>query len=53
MRKPELEAKVYEDRIKKGGYLVAVHLTDAYDQKDIRDILKRNHLEDISAVTEK
>jgi len=50
---PELEAKVYEDRIKKGGYLVAVHVSDPHRQSDIRDIMKRNHLEDISAVTEK
>jgi len=49
---PELEAKVYEDRIKKGGYLVAVHVSDS-DHKDvIRDIMKRNQLEDISSVTE-
>lgn len=50
---PELEAKVYEDRIKKGGYLVAVHVNDNNRSKDIREILKRNRLEDISAVTEK
>lgn len=50
---PELEAKVYEDRIKKGGYLVAVHVNDDNRSKDIREILKRNHLEDVSAVTEK
>ncbi len=50
---PELEAKVYEDRIKKGGYLVAVHVAEGYDAKNIREVLKRNNLEDISAVTEK
>lgn len=49
---PELEAKVYKDRIEKGGYLVAVHVSDS-DHKDvIRDIMKRNQLEDISSVTE-
>jgi hypothetical protein len=50
---PELEAKVYEDRIKKGGYLVAVHVAEGYDAKDIREVLKRNNLEDISSVSEK
>jgi uncharacterized membrane protein len=50
---PELEAKLYEDRIKKGGYLVAVHVNDQNESKDIREILKRNRLEDVSAVTEK
>jgi hypothetical protein len=50
---PELEAKVYEDRIKKGGYLVAVHVAEGYDSKNIREVLKRNNLEDISSVSEK
>lgn len=50
---PELEAKVYEERIKKGGYLVAVHVANGDQDKVTRDVLKRNHLEDISAVTEK
>lgn len=50
---PELEAKVYEDRIKKGGYLVAVHVTDSDRTKDIKEILKRNNLEDVSSVSEK
>lgn len=49
---PELEAKLYEDRIKKGGYLVAVHVSDHKRQSEIRDILKSNHLEDISSVSE-
>ncbi len=50
---PELEAKVYEDRIKNGGYLVAVHVSDSDRTKEIRAILERNQLEDISSVTEK
>lgn len=50
---PEYEAKVYEDRIKKGGYLVAVHVSDGRRPAEIRDVLKRNNLEDISAVSEK
>lgn len=50
---PELEARVYEERIKKGGYLVAVHVVTGEQDKAARDVLKRNHLEDVSAVTEK
>ncbi len=50
---PELEAKIYEDRIKAGGYLLAVHVSEAHSEADIREILKRCDLEDISAVTEK
>lgn len=50
---PELEAKVYEDHIKKGGYLVAVHVTNSDQEKEIKEILKRNNLEDVSSVSEK
>ena len=50
---PEYEAKAYEDRIKKGGYLVAVHVEDSKKGDVVRGILKRNGLEDISSVSEK
>ena len=50
---PEYEAKAYEDRIKKGGYLVAVHVEDSKKGDVVREILKRNGLEDISSVSEK
>lgn len=50
---PELEAKVYEQSIKDGGYLIAVHVRPDYDPKPIREILERNGLENISSVTEK
>ena len=50
---PEYEAKAYEERVKKGGYLVAVHVEDGEKSDVIRDIMKRNGLEDISSVSEK
>jgi uncharacterized membrane protein len=50
---PEYEAKAYEDRIKKGGYLVAVHVEDSKKGDVVRDIMKNNGLEDISSVSEK
>lgn len=50
---PEYEAKAYEDRIKKGGYLLAVHVEDGDKGKVVRDILEKNGLEDISSVSEK
>ena len=50
---PEYEAKAYEDRIKKGGYLVAVSVEDSKKGDVVREILKRNGLEDISSVSEK
>ena len=50
---PEYEAKAYEDRIKKGGYLVAVSVENSKKGDVVREILKRNGLEDISSVSEK
>ena len=50
---PEYEAKAYEDRIKKGGYLVAVHIDDGKQGNGVREIMKKNGLEDISSVSEK
>lgn len=50
---PEYEAKAYEDRLKAGGYLIAVHVETNERAKEIKEILKRNNLEDISAVSEK
>jgi uncharacterized membrane protein len=50
---PEYEAKAYEERIKKGGYLVAVHVDDSNKGDSVRDIMKKNGLEDISSVSEK
>ena len=49
---PEYEAKVYEDRIKKGGYLVAVHVEDSQKANVVRDIMNKNDLENISSVSE-
>jgi hypothetical protein len=46
-------AKAYEDRIKKGGYLVAVHINDGEQGNGVREIMKKNGLEDISSVSEK
>jgi hypothetical protein len=49
---PEYDAKAYEDRIRKGGYLVAVHVKDSKKGDLVRDIMKNNDLEDISSVSE-
>jgi uncharacterized membrane protein len=50
---PEYEAKAYEERLKTGGYLLAVHVSDSKKADDIRDVMERNGLEDISSVSEK
>ena len=50
---PEYEAKAYQERIKKGGYLVAVHVEDGDKDGVVRDIMKRNGLDDVSSTSEK
>jgi hypothetical protein len=50
---PEYEAKAYEERVKEGGYLVAVHVEDGDKDSLVRDIMKRNGLEDVSSASEK
>ena len=49
---PEYEAKTYENRIKAGGYLIAVHAPTRELADSIRQVMKNNNLEDISAVSE-
>src|SRR5213075_1186591 len=45
---PEIEAKRYEDKLKSGNYLIAVHAEDG-DQKDrAKEIFKSAGAEDIS-----
>jgi uncharacterized membrane protein len=50
---PEEEAKVYEARLKEGGYLVAVQVQDNEVADICRDIMKRNNLEDVTLVSER
>jgi uncharacterized membrane protein len=50
---PESEAKVYEERLKEGGYLVAVHVQDNEIADICRGILKRNNLDDVTLVSER
>lgn len=49
---PESEAKVYEERLKEGGYLVAVQVNNNEVADITREIMKRNNLEDVSLVSE-
>lgn len=50
---PESEAKVYENRLKEGGYLVAVQVQNNEVADICRDIMKRNNLADVTLVTER
>ena len=50
---PESEAKVYEERLKAGGYLVAVQVQNNEVADICRDIMKRNNLDDVTLVSER
>src|SRR5215510_10052530 len=45
---PEIEAKRYEEKLKKGNYLIAVHADESEDVDRAKDILKSAGAEDIS-----
>jgi hypothetical protein len=49
---PEIEAKRYEEKLKKGNYLVAVHADESKDVDRAKDIFKTAGAEDISTVSE-
>src|SRR5580765_8571809 len=49
---PEIEAKRYDEKLKKGNYLVAVHTDDSDDVDRAKDIFKNAGAEDISTVSE-
>jgi hypothetical protein len=49
---PEIEAKIYEGKIRGGNLLIAVHSPDAELRKRADEILKANGAQDISTVRE-
>ena len=49
---PEIEAKRYEEKLKKGNYLVAVHAEESEGLDRAKDIFKTAGAEDISTVSE-
>src|SRR5436190_6481400 len=49
---PEIEAKRYEEKLKKGNYLIAVHTEESEDVDRAKDIFKAARAEDISTVSE-
>jgi uncharacterized membrane protein len=50
---PESEARFYEERLKEGGYLVAVQVENNEIADISREIMKRNELEGVSLVSER
>jgi hypothetical protein len=49
---PEIEAKRYDDKLKKGNYLIAVHADESDDVDRAKDVFKTAGAEDISTVSE-
>jgi uncharacterized membrane protein len=49
---PEIEAKRYDEKLKKGNYLIAVHTDESEDIDRAKDIFKTAGAEDISTVSE-
>ena len=50
---PEYEAKAYEDKLRDGNFLIAVHNVEGGQAHTVRDILKDGGAEDVSSVGEK
>jgi uncharacterized membrane protein len=48
---PEIEAKRYEDKLKTGNYLIAVHVDDGDEKHRAKEIFKNAGAEDISTST--
>ncbi|TMP94859.1 MAG: DUF1269 domain-containing protein, partial [Verrucomicrobia bacterium] len=49
---PEIEAKRYEEKLKKGNYLIAMHTNKSEDVDRAKHIFKTAGAEDISTVSE-
>src|SRR6266436_2979967 len=49
---PEIEAKRYEEKLKKGNYLIAVHTDESEDVDRAKRVFKTAGAEDISTVSE-
>jgi uncharacterized membrane protein len=49
---PEIEAKRYEEKLKKGNYLIAVHTHETKDISRAKEIFKDAGAEDISTISE-
>jgi len=49
---PEIEAKRYDEKLKKGNYLIAVHADESDDVGRAKDIFKTAGAEDVSTVSE-
>lgn len=49
---PEIEARRYEDKLRRGNYLISAHAATGRQLENAQDIFEAEHAEDISVVTE-
>lgn len=49
---PEIEAKIYAEKLKTGNYLVSVHAQDSEGVSRAKEIFKSENAEDISSTTQ-
>lgn len=49
---PEYEAKQYEDKLRRGNILIAVHAEDRDEQKKAKDVFQHANANDIGATAE-
>jgi hypothetical protein len=49
---PELEAKIYEEKLKQGNYVIAVHTNDSAEVSRAKELFKAERAEDISSTRE-
>ncbi|CAN5562980.1 membrane protein [soil metagenome] len=48
---PEVEAKIYEEKLKTGNYLIAVHAHDDDQEKRVKEIFKNADAEDVTSTS--
>ena len=49
---PEIEAKIYEEKLKTGNYLISVHGHDGDEVDRVKEIYKSENAEDISTTSQ-
>ena len=50
---PEIEAKVYEGKLRQGNILLSVHVDDSTERKRAKEILEKNGAQDVATAGEK
>jgi len=49
---PEYEAKAYENKMREGNILIAVHVEDGDERKRAKEVLERSGVQDVSSSSE-